>query len=319
MTSSGAYRPSAAEPLLILAMDHRASFGKSLFGVIGDQPDPGQQAAMRAAKQLIYAGLAEARGRVPAGRAGVLVDERYGQAVIDRARSDGTVLAVPVERSGRDWFELEWGQDWLEHVSSVRPEFAKVLVRDNPAFPARQRELQLASLRQVSDALARLGVPLLYELLVPATSGQLTADGGTPGGYDRDLRPELVIGVIADNQAAGVEPAIWKVEGLETAEAARAVVAQMRSGGRDGVRAIVLGRDAPADRLDHWLAVAAPVDGFVGFAIGRSIWEDPISDHNQGHASTEETVSRIAERYLAFARHYCAASGASPAAGAGDD
>ena len=150
-------------------------------------------------------------------------------------------------------------------------------------------------------------MPLLYELLVPATSGQLAEAGGTPGGYDRDIRPGLVIQVIADNQAAGVEPAIWKVEGLETAEAARAVVAQMRSGGRDGVRAIVLGRDAPADRLDHWLAVAAPVDGFVGFAIGRSIWEDPISDHNQGRAGEEETVSRIAERYLDFARRYLAA------------
>jgi myo-inositol catabolism protein IolC len=318
VTSSGEYRPSAAEPLLIMAMDHRESFGKSLFGVTDDRPDPGQQAAMRAAKQLIYAGLAEARGRLPAGRAGVLVDERYGQAVIDQARSDGTVLAVPTERSGRDWFELEWGRDWLEHVSSVRPEFAKVLVRDNPAFPARQREQQLALLRQVSDALVRLGVPLLYELLVPATGGQLPA-AGPPGGYDRDVRPDLVIKVIADNQVAGVEPAIWKVEGLETAEAARAVVAQMRSGGREGVRAIVLGRDAPADRLDHWLAVAAPVDGFVGFAIGRSIWEDPISDHNQGHADAAETVSRIGERYLAFARHYCAASGARSAARADDD
>ena len=265
---------------------------------------------MQAAKQLIYAGLARARGRLPGGRAGVLVDERFGQAVIDQARSDGTILAVPVERSGRDWFELEWGQDWLEHVGSIRPGFAKVLVRDNPAFPAPQREQQLGLLRQVSDGLARLGVPLLYELLVPATSGQLAGARRTPDAYDRDLRPDLVIGVIADNQAAGVEPAIWKVEGLETTEAARAVVAQMRSGGRDGVRAIVLGRDAPADRLDHWLAVAAPVDGFVGFAIGRSIWEDPISDHNQGRAGEEETVSRIAERYLDFARQYCAASGA---------
>ena len=310
MTTSGDYWPSAAEPLLILAMDHRASFGRSLFGVRNDRPDPGQQAAMQAAKQLIYAGLARARGRLPGGRAGVLVDERFGQAVIDQARSDGTILAVPVERSGRDWFELEWGQDWLEHVGLIRPGFAKVLVRDNPAFPVPQREQQLGLLRQVSDGLARLGVPLLYELLVPATSGQLAGARRTPDAYDRDLRPDLVIGVIADNQAAGVEPAIWKVEGLETTEAARAVVAQMRSGGRDGVRAIVLGRDAPADRLDHWLAVAAPVDGFVGFAIGRSIWEDPISDHNQGRAGEEETVSRIAERYLDFARQYCAASGA---------
>jgi myo-inositol catabolism protein IolC len=308
--SDHSYHPSPADPLLILAMDHRASFGKSLFGVTGDRPDQGQRAAMEAAKELIYAGLARARGQLPGGRAGVLVDERYGQQVIDAAHSDGVILAVPVEHSGRDWFELEWGQDWLEHVSSSRPDFAKVLVRDNPAFPAQLREQQLRALREVSDALGHVGVPLLYELLVPATDEQRAAAGGETDAYDRDMRPDLVIQVIADNQAAGVEPAIWKVEGLETAEAARAVVTQIRAGGRSDGRAIVLGRDAPAARLDHWLAVAAPIDGFVGFAIGRSIWEDPIADHNHGHADQNQTIGEIAERYLAFARQYCAASGA---------
>jgi myo-inositol catabolism protein IolC len=300
------YRPSPQDPLLIMAMDHRESFGRSLFGVKDDQPDEVQRAAMQSAKRLIYAGLAQARAQLPGGRAGVLVDERYGQAVIDAARSDGVVLAIPLERSGRDWFELEWGQDWQAHVAANRPDFAKVLVRDNPAFPADQRDQQLRALHAVSDALHGLDVPLLYELLVPATDEQRAAAGGAADAYDRDVRPGLVKQVIADNQAAGVEPAIWKVEGLETAEAARAVVAQMRAGGRDHVRAIVLGRDAPAARLDHWLAVAAPIDGFVGFAIGRSIWEDPIAAHNEGKADENETVSQIAERYLGFAQQYWA-------------
>ena len=307
------YIPSPENPLLILAMDHRASFGKSLFDVQGDQPDAGQLAAMQAAKQLIYAGLARALGRLPGGRAGVLVDERYGQPVADTAHSDGVVLAVPVERSGRDWFELEWGQDWIARVSASRPDFAKVLIRDNPAFPRARREQQLRKLREVGDALRTLGIPLLYELLVPATGDQLAAAGGSTDAYDRDLRPGLVIQVIADNQAAGVEPAIWKVEGLETADAARAVVTQIRAAGRDAVCAIVLGRDAPAARLEHWLAVAGPVVGFAGFAIGRSIWEDPVASHNNGRASEDEAVGQIAERYLNFARRYCAASGATGA------
>jgi len=170
MTNRG-YRPSAGDPLLILAMDHRESFGRTLFGVRDDRPDAAQRAAMEAAKRLIYAGLARALGQLPAGRAGVLVDERYGQPVVEAARSDGVVLAVPVERSGRDWFELEWGQDWLGHVTGARPDYAKVLVRDNPAFPPGLREQQLRALREVSDALRGRGVPLLYELLVPATSG----------------------------------------------------------------------------------------------------------------------------------------------------
>jgi myo-inositol catabolism protein IolC len=301
------YRPSREDPLLILAMDHRESFGRTLFGVTDDHPDERQRAAMTAAKRLIYAGLARARAQVPCGRAGVLVDERYGQPVIDAAHSDRVILAIPVEHSGREWFELEWGQDWLEHIRSNRPDFAKVLVRDNPAFPREQRDQQLRALREVSDALHGLGTPLLYELLVPATDAQLAAAGGTGDAYDRDLRPGLVTQVIADNQAAGVEPAIWKIEGLETAAAARAVVAQIRTGGRDHVDAIVLGRDAPAERLDHWLSVAAPVDGFVGFAIGRSIWEDAIAGRGSGSVGDEQVIDQIAGRYLGFARQYCAA------------
>jgi myo-inositol catabolism protein IolC len=118
--------------------------------------------------------------------------------------------------------------------------------------------------------------------------------------------------VIADNHAAGVEPAIWKIEGLETADAARAIVAQIRTGGRDHVNAIVLGRDAPAERLDHWLAVAAAVDGFVGFAIGRSIWEGPIVEHDRRRVDEDETIDLIATRYLRFARMYCAGDRGAP-------
>lgn len=305
--SESRFRPSGDNPLLIMAMDHRESFGRTLFGVKDDKPDADQRGAMEAAKRLIYAGLTSAVSRMPCGRAGVLVDERYGTPVIEAAQSDGVVLAVPVEHSGREWFEPEWGRDWLQHVTEVRPDFSKVLVRDNPAFPREQRDQQFASLRQVSEGLAKLGVPLLYELLVPATDSQLAAAGGQADTYDRDVRPGLVVQVIADNQAAGVEPSIWKVEGLETADAARAVVAQMRAGGREHVDAIVLGRDAPAERLDHWLTVAAPVDGFVGFAIGRSIWEEAIADHNQGKISEDETVARISGRYLDFAGDYCRA------------
>jgi len=63
----------------------------------------------------------------------------------------------------------------------------------------------------------------------------------------------------------------------------------------------VLGRHAPTDRLDHWLAVAAPVDGFVGFAIGRSIWEAPIVEHDRRRVDEDETIDLIATRYLRFA------------------
>jgi myo-inositol catabolism protein IolC len=289
-------------------MDHRASFGKTLFNVKNDDPDPAEVTAMESAKQLIFEGLQVALPSVTYGRIGVLVDERYGQGVIDAVHDSGQplVLAVPVEASGHDWFTLEWGDQWLEHVEAIRPDYSKVLVRDNPDFDAADREQQFGRLAQVSSALHRIGVPLLYELLVPATSAQLDRAGHDAGAYDRDIRPGLVVQVIADNQAHGVEPTLWKVEGLETVEAAQQVAEQAKAGGRT-TDLIVLGRDAPADRLDHWLEVASQVSAFVGFAIGRSIWEDAVRDFeasDHGEAAASAVRAQVAERYLGFVAHW---------------
>jgi len=308
MTGNSGWQPRHDDPLFILAMDHRESFGRTLFEVKHDEPDAAQTEAMRSAKRLIFEGLQEALPSVTSGRIGVLVDERYGQDVIDAVKSgtDPMVLAVPIEASGHEWFTLEWGDQWLEHVESVKPDYSKVLIRDNPAFDAAQREAQLARLAQVCAGLRNAGVPLLYELLVPATDAQLAQAGGDAAAYDRDIRPGLVVQVIADNQAHGVEPALWKVEGLETVEAARQVAGQAKAGGRT-TDLIVLGRDAPAERLDHWLAVASQVDAFVGFAIGRSIWEDVLSRY-EAFGSTESAAvnarREIADRYLGFIAHW---------------
>jgi myo-inositol catabolism protein IolC len=296
--------PSHHDPLFILAMDHRDSFGHTLFGVAkGSAPTGEQVGRMRAAKSLIYAGLRRAVDRLPMGAAGVLVDEAYGRDVIDQARADGLTLAVPVEASGHEWFTTEYGDAWLEHVERIRPAYGKVLVRDNPAFDASERHAQLDRLAAISAGLDQVGVPLLYELLVPATDEQLASVVGDAARYDAELRPDLVVQVIADNQAASVHPRLWKVEGLETVEAAQAVAAQARLGNAPA-DLIVLGRDAPPERLDHWLTVASAVDAFVGFAIGRSIWEDVIRDHEAGTVDDAGAAERIAQRYLDFASHW---------------
>jgi myo-inositol catabolism protein IolC len=304
MTGNSSWQPRHDDPLFILAMDHRESFGRTLFDVKDDDPDRAERAAMMSAKQLIFEGLQTALPHVTSGHAGVLVDERYGQNVIDAVKAGGQplVLAVPIEASGHEWFTLEWGDRWLEHVETVKPDYSKVLVRDNPDFDAAQREGQFSRLAQVSSGLREAGVPLLYELLVPATSTQLDRAGGDTRVYDRDIRPGLVSKVIADNQAHGVEPTLWKVEGLETVEAARQVAEQARAGGRS-TDLIVLGRDAPAERLDHWLEVASQVAEFVGFAIGRSIWEDAVREYeasDRGDTAASSARATVAERYLGF-------------------
>jgi myo-inositol catabolism protein IolC len=296
--------PSEGDPLLILAMDHRDSFAK-LFGVTDGEPSPADEAAMRAAKLLIYHGVRDARSQLDGGQAGVLVDEELGAAVLREARDDRLVVAMPVEKSGQRLFALQYGDDTEAHIEKFTPDYVKVLVRMNPADSADDTAHQLAGLAALSKLLTQRSTPFIYELLVPATDEQLKRVGSQQA-YDRDLRPALVTEVIATNQQAGVEPTLWKIEGLETTAAAQDVVAAAKAGGRTA-DCIVLGRDAPQEALDHWLAVAALVPGFVGFAIGRSIWEDPLTRHRQD-ADDARLVEAVRDNYLHFARAYLESS-----------
>jgi myo-inositol catabolism protein IolC len=279
-------------------MDHRDSLARDVYGIDGPV-SPADADRIAAGKRLVFAGLTAALGRgADRSAAGVLVDERYGADVARLARDAGVALAMPIERSGEDFFVLEYGDDWLAHVETFAPDYVKVLVRDNPSFDAGRRTRQQRDLAAVSAALHAAGRPFLFELLVPPT------DAERSDLYDTALRPALTVRVIESMQDAGVEPDIWKIEGLDAPDDAVMVVAAARRDGRDGVRCIVLGRDAPADRLDRWLRVAAATDGFTGFAIGRSIWEQPLADQLAGKLSEDAAVDRIAANYLHFCSTY---------------
>lgn len=249
--ASGAAGARAGGSLFLLAMDHRASLARTVYGIEGE-PGPAQVGLIAAGKRLVFQGLLAAveAGADPA-RTGVLVDERYGADVARRAREAGLTLAMPIERSGQDWFTLEYGtlgeDRWLDHVEEFDPRYVKVLVRDNPAFDADRRRAQQDDLAVVTRALHDRGRSLLVELLVPPTDEQKGHDhpGHPDGDYDTEVRPRLTRQVISEMQRAGVEPDIWKVEGLDSAEDAARVVATAQQGGRDAVRCIVLGRDAP--------------------------------------------------------------------------
>ena len=296
-----------AHPLFLFAMDQRSSLLEHTYDESGGEPvDEAEAERVRAGKQLVYRGVLTALAAgASRDRTGVLVDERYGADVARLAKEAGLQLAMPVERSGREWFELEYGDDWLAHVDAFDPDFVKVLVRDNPAFDADRRQQQASDLAAVSAALHDAGRPFLVELLVPGTDDQKASVDD----YDRDLRPDLVVQVLEYLQDRGVEADVWKLEGLDAREDAERVVATARRGGRDAVQCIVLGRDAPEDQLDHWLRTAAPVDGFVGFAIGRSNWEEPLEDVVREHLDTEAAEQLIAANYRHFVDTWLEARG----------
>src|SRR2546421_287195 len=163
-------------------------------------------------------------------------------------------------------------------------------------------------------AMAGVLVDEQFGSTVPAEDDQLQAVGGDSDRYDAELRPELMRGAIAEIQAAGVEVDVWKIEGVDERADCEKLVSQARAGGRDDVVCVVLGRGANAAKVDHWLAQAATVDGFVGFAIGRSIWWDPLKAYVDGKIERVEGARRIAENYLRFVKVYEAAEGRAPVA-----
>ena len=292
--------------VFLLAMDHRSSLAKSVYGLDGEAAAGSDDAKrISAGKALAFSGLEKAlTGGAPKESAGVLVDERYGADVARRVKAAGITLAMPFERSGEDWFTLEFGTldetTWLDHIHDFEPDLNKVLVRDNPAFDADRRKQQQHDLARAAKALHDEGRTFLLELLVPGTDEQKAGDGD----YDADVRPGLTEQVIRELQDAGVEPDIWKIEGLDHDEDAKRIVALTRRDGRDAVRCIVLGRDAPQPDLDRWLRVAAPIDGFIGFAIGRSIWEEPLQQQLKGDLDDDAMVDHVAVNYTHFVGTY---------------
>lgn len=301
--------PGYDQPLYVLAFDHRSSFTRDLFAIRG-APTPDDVARVSAAKGVIFAGFRRALDAgAPREACGILVDEQFGADIARAATRAGLLLAMPVEASGRKEFDFQYGAAFGEHIEAFDPTFNKVLVRYNPDDPA-GNAAQTARLRELSDWLRARERLFLFELLVPATPAQLASVGGDAERYDRELRPALETRAIAELQAAGVEPDIWKIEGLDERADCERVAARARAGGRDAVACIVLGRGASEERVDHWLRVGAPVPGFRGFAIGRTIWQAALEAWRDGAADEAAAAERIARRYLHAIAVYTAAAAA---------
>jgi myo-inositol catabolism protein IolC len=292
--------------LYILAFDHRGSFQKKMFGIEGD-PTPEETERIADSKHLIFEGMVKASetGSVHEDQVGVLVDEQFGGTIPEEAKSHGLKLAMPVEKSGQNEFDFEYGEQFGEHIETFNPDFSKVLVRYNPEDEAELNRRQLERLKRLADWLHKHDRKFLFELLVPATDAQLESVGGDTDRYDAELRPELMRRAITETQDFGCEVDIWKIEGVDAREDAEMLARQTRTGeGRENVVCVLLGRGASDDKVDHWLRVAAPVDGFVGFAIGRSIWWDALKGFLDGSLERDAAAQQIADNYLRFIRVY---------------
>jgi myo-inositol catabolism protein IolC len=287
--------------LYVLPFDHRGSFETKMFG--WEEPLSAEQTAqIAAAKQVIYDGFkAAVAAGVPREKAGILVDEGFGAAILRDAAAEGYATACPAEKSGQAEFDFEYGDDFAQHIELFHPTFCKVLVRYNPEGDQALNRRQAARLTRLSGYLhAKSRSQFMFELLVPAEKAQLQRLNDDKKAYDLELRPRLMVGAIRELQDAGVEPDVWKIEGLDRREDCERIVAIARRGGRDRVGCIILGRGEDEKKVREWLTIAAGVRGFVGFAVGRTDFWEPLVGWRAKRTTREQAVAEIARRYREF-------------------
>ncbi len=288
-------------PLHLLPFDHRGSFQTKMFGWTG-RLTPEQTGQIADAKRVIYDGFTAALAAgVRADEAGILVDEQFGASILRDATAQGYATACPAEKSGQDEFDFEYGEHFADHIEVIHPTFCKVLVRYNPEGDQALNRRQAARLRRLSQYLHdNSRSRFMFELLVPPEQRQLDGVGGDTKGYDLAVRPRLMVQAIQELQDAQVEPDIWKVEGLDRYQDCETIVATARRGGRDTVGCIILGRGEDAKRVRDWLTTAARVPGFIGFAVGRTVFWDALVAWRARKTTREEAVAEVARRYKEF-------------------
>ena len=294
-----------SEDLYILAFDHRGTITKGLLGVEGREPTQDEANKVSELKKIIFDGFLKANeSGITGGDPAILVDETFGLEVQQKAKELNIKFAAPVEKSGQKVFDFEYGDQFREKINEIGADFVKILVRWNPDDEEEIRETQGNRIKELSDWLSENDKKFLLEFLVPATEEQLASVENDQARYDSEIRPKLAVKVVEEMRERGADPDIWKIEGLDTSEDCEKVAHAIRTGDRENVIAVVLGRGASDEKVNEWLRAGSSVEGYKGFAIGRSIFWDALKGFHEGEKSREEAVEEIAQSYLGLLSVY---------------
>ena len=268
-------RRAVHTPLHILAFDHRAQ----LETVAAAHGAPGERIAQ------FKALICEAFLRSTAGRrnAGVIVDDRYCDAILPRLTAAGAWIARPVELPGSIPLAFEAGaslglrlRTWpSEHV-------AKCLVYFNPDDPEDLRTAQLEQMHAVANACAATGRDLLLEVIPPA---RLPA------------KPRTVARALEAIYAAGIRPDWWKLPPSADGDEWAAVGAAIARHDPLCRGVLVLGMEASAEQLRETFAVASRSPWVRGFAVGRSIFAPAAEEWFAGRWQDSQVIEDVARRY----------------------
>lgn len=289
VTSNSRLVSTVPNPMYMLAFDHRQVL-RDLYPGVSTEDLKATKTVVLDALDLLSQEVADK------GSLAFLVDEEYGAAAAQEARRRGFYVASPIEASRTKVLQLQYPDDYRARFGRLDPQCVKALVFHNPADPPERKAAQLGLLREIAGFAREQARDYLLEVLITPTHEQLERAGGKAG-FRANLFPELLVESIAEMQEAGIDPDVWKVQGLETVEATAAVGNQATSSGRHDVRCIVLGSGESQDTVNRWLVNASTVSTFSGLAVGRTVWREPLADMLAGRVSREETLEAIAHSF----------------------
>lgn len=284
--------------LYFLPFDHRATFIKNLLGFEG-KLSVAQKNKVKEMKNLIWQGFlkvwAKRNDKKPLA---VLADEEFGNKILRQAKVIGAVIAVTVEKSGQEVFDFEYGKQFGQHLLKYKPDYAKILIRYNPANK-KENATQRKRLKIINNFCRDKNIGFLLELLVPATKTQLK-NYRNKDRYDIKLRPILTRKAIYELRKAKIEPDIWKLEAMPIGIDWKKLIATIKAKNKKDAKIIVLGRAGSRSLVSYWLKVAAPFEDIIGFAVGRTIFFPPLQKFLKKELTKKQTVDLIAKNFEYF-------------------
>jgi 5-dehydro-2-deoxygluconokinase len=261
--------------VMALAFDHRSQF-EALVKELG-QP----ASRIGEIKEIIAEAVLSVAQDFP-GRAGVLVDGRFGQSVLEHITGRGLWIGRPVELPGSRPLRFEAGPNIaLEMRSWPADHVAKCLVFYHPDDEPALKAEHLATLDQLQQACIGTGHDLLIEIIPPKS---LPSDDST--------LPRAV----AELYAHGLKPDWWKLPSMSD-ESWRGVAAAIAAHDPHCRGVVLLGLEAPEDELAAAFKIARHHPICKGFAIGRSIFMAPARDFLLGKLDKAAFAANVAENY----------------------
>ena len=270
--------------LFILPFDHRSTFLK-LLNVIDRSPTNEELNKVKEFKNIIYEAFKKSLLKIPKEKAAILVDEQFGDSILKDAVTQGFITILTTEKSGQKEFTFEYGDEFAKHIEKYKPKFAKALIRYKPQNPLESKKIQQKKLKQLCDFCHSNGYKFLLEVLIFET-GIATS--------------EPMCKVIKELQDASVEPDVWKMEGMENKLDYETVINQIQKDGRENVGLVVLGRGGDEQAVEKWIKESAKVKGVIGFAVGRTFFQNPLLGYKNGTLNKEQAVEKISNKFIYF-------------------